>query len=141
MDVTRAHATALAAALVPLDYQTFQGDVTGPDSELRFPYLVVWTPPAGLAGINLHGTAHTATTMIQVTAVGQTTDEVLAALDRVAASVVGRALPIPGRTCTRVQQVAASGPPRTDPSVRTPDGQPTRFGWITLSFASMPAGS
>jgi hypothetical protein len=73
--------------------------------------------------------------------VGQSADDVLAALDRAGVLLESRRPPATGgRVLGQVQRVAASGPPTPDPTVRTvPAGKPTYMAWVIYALTSIPA--
>lgn len=126
MDVSRAHATAIKDLLAALPYTVYLGEVTDPEDTIGYPYLVVWPPPADRPSNTLAGYDSQATTLTQVTAAGTTVDEVLAALDRVAALLHRQRPTVAGRRCTPLRQIPGAGPPQPlrDPRVRTVDGRP-----------------
>lgn len=138
-DVGYAHAEALRLLLDVLPYAVYLGKVTETDSELRYPYLVVWPPPPLRTGQNLTGTLLSATTRTQVSAIGQDVRETLTALDRVDARLQANRPVVLGRSCGLFSQVAVSGSPAPNPSVRTPDGQPTHLAWAIYALTSIPA--
>ncbi len=140
MDVSRAHAAAIAAMLNPLPYKVYVGEVTDSDADLTYPYLVLWPPPKTLGAENLTGNLLRATTRTQMSAVGQDPNETLEALGRADSLLVGKRPAIEGRSCGQLTHAATSGPPTPNPSVRTrPASQPTHLAWVIYSLTSIPA--
>lgn len=141
LDPSRAHAAAihdLATAGVPADWQTHLGEVTVPDADLTYPHLIVWPPPATRPVTTLAGYAGEITTTTQVTAVGRTHDEVLAALDRVGQALHRRRPVIDGRECGLITHVASGAVPQRSESLRTPEGRPTWYSFALFSLFSSP---
>lgn len=137
MDPSRAHYTALCDLIdAALDYAHYRGKVTDPDDALTYPYLVSWPPPAQRTLTALAGKSSNLMTSIQVTAVGRDVDEVVAALDRVAAAVVGAQPVISGRSCGRIEDESPGQPPEQSDVTRTPDGQPVYRGYGIYKLSS-----
>lgn len=125
VDPSRAHALAIKALIdAAVEYTGYLGKVTDADADLTYPYWILWPPPASRALDRLAGNGHTLTTVTQVTVVGRDVDEVLAALDRIAAAVVGVQPVIAGRNCGRIEDLSPGQPPQESDVTRTPDGQP-----------------
>lgn len=149
-DVSRQHADAIAdlanAALAPIQvagrYRVYVGEVTTAETEMVYPYVVVWPAPAMRPTNTSNGYDGAATTTTQITAAGNSVDEVLAALDRVAAGLHRRRPLIPGRQCSPLTQVPGSQPPQPerDDQVTTPTGRPVFFSFALFSLYSTPAG-
>jgi hypothetical protein len=142
-DVGWAHASAIHTMLTAATpYDVYIGDVTVPDDELEFPYLVVWPPPGTRPTITLNGYGGEATTRTQVTGAGRTVREVLAVLDRASAALHRRRPTIPGRACSLMRQVPGTADvpqPRRDPKARTRDGLPILSSFLQFSLFSSPA--
>lgn len=144
LDPSRAHAEAFAAMIrgrtATEGYQLFVARVTVPDDQLTYPYYVVWPPPVARSINTQAGYDGHVTSTIQLTAVGRTEAEVLAALDRAAAGVHRRRPVIEGRRCSLITQVGQGSPPSPDrdDTVRTSDGQPVFFSFLQFAFMSTP---
>jgi hypothetical protein len=135
-DIGWAHADALAVLLEPLPYVLFIGDVTAPDDALRYPYLVLWPPPANRQTVTLNGYGGEATTTTQITAAGRSIREVLAALDRVGTRLHRRRPTIPGRACGLIRQEPGdTAPPQKDQAASTPE-QPIFFAFLHFTLHS-----
>lgn len=137
----RAHAQAvydLIVAAVPATTKVYRGEITTPDADLTYPYLVVWPPPPTREDDALEGFAGHLSTTTQVTAAGASVDEVLHALD-LAAGALHKVTPtIAGRSCAPFRQVPGASPPQPtrDPEVRTADGRPIFFSFILVELHS-----
>jgi hypothetical protein len=137
LDPSRAHADAivglLRASVTAEDYPVYVGEVTDPEDDITYPYLVVWPSPATRPVNSLAGYDGAVTTAVQVTAVGTTVDECLAAMDRATVAIHRRVPVIDGRTCAPVKTSAAQVP-RRDDKVHTPDGRPVYY---TFTLATL----
>lgn len=133
-DVSRAHHLAVYGLLATVGAQRYFGKVDVPDSELVYPYLIVWPVPATRNQINLAGNLSDAVTISQVTAVGRDVDEVLATLDRAAAALHGVRPVIAGRLPGLIRQQPGNQPVVPDTSVSSDDGQPT---YMSASFFAL----
>lgn len=148
-DVSRQHAAAIknlieaAVAGEAQDgrYRVYVGEVTTAEDAIAYPYLVVWPPPAMRPTNMLNGWDGAATSTIQVTAVGSTVDEALAALDRAAAALHRRRPVITGRVCGLITQVPGATPPapQRDDRVNTPAGRPPFLTFALFSLYSTVA--
>jgi len=138
-DPSRAHAAAVLTLVEASEYPVYLGKVTVPDADLTYPPLIVWPPPGRRNLIAIAGTAATLTGVIQETAVGRDADEVLAALDRTAAQLVGVTPTITGRRCARITEVGPGAPVVQNDGLRTPDGQPTYRGVALYQLMSTAA--
>lgn len=125
MDPSRAHAHTIHDLIgAAVEYVGYFGKVTDADSDLTYPYWITW-PPAGIRTLDrLAGTGHQFTTVTQVTVVGRDVDEVLAALDRIGAALVGVTPQIAGRSCGRIGDLSPGQVPEKSDVTRTPEGQP-----------------
>lgn len=151
VDVSRQHGQAIAdlidAALAPLQiggrYTVYVGEVTTPESDIAYPYLVVWPPPVWRPTNTQAGYDGAAVSTVQVTAAGTTVDEVLAALDRAAAALHRRRPAIPGRMCGLITQVPGATPPQPerDDTVHTPAGRPVFFSFVLFTLYSTAGGT
>jgi hypothetical protein len=119
-DPSRLLAAALADLLASAGYPVEVGEVTTPDDELTYPYLVLWPPPVVRGPTSLDATSDQQDVTFQVTAVGRDEDETLAAADRAADALVDQVPTIAGRTFNQIQQEPLSQPPRPDPGGRDP---------------------
>lgn len=144
LDPSRAHAQVFVAmvraGVATEEYDVYVAKVNKPDAEITYPHLVVWPPPVSRGATTLGGYDGNATSTFQITGVGRTDDEVLAALDRAAAALHRRRPVIPGRRCGLITQVGEGGPPapQVDPEHRTADGQPVFFSFLQFRFLSTP---
>lgn len=148
-DVSRQHAAALAAmldaALAGLQtggaWRVYVGEVTDPEAEVTYPYLVVWPPPAFRPTNTLAGYDGVARSTIQVTAAGTTVDEVLACLDRAATALHRRRPQIAGRRATPITQQPGATPPAPsrDDTVHTADGRPVFYSFALYQVESTAA--
>jgi hypothetical protein len=143
-DIAWAHADAIKAMVeAATDYPIFMGEVTAPDDQLEYPYLILWPPPASRPTTTLAGYGGEATTRTQITAAGRDVREVLAALDRVGAALHRRRPTIPGRRCgliTQTPEIPDPPQPDRDETARTlPDGRPVFISFLQFSLFSAPA--
>jgi hypothetical protein len=138
-DPSNQHAEAIHGLLVDnSDFTWHFAEVVPADSDLTFPYGVVWPAPGGRPPVTLAGNSSLVSTVTRITGVGRDPNEVLAVLDR-AAEILHRVIPvIPGRRCSAITQDPTGGPPvdvERDPQVRTADGRPVFY--APLRFALM----
>lgn len=139
VDPSRAHAHAILALVEATQYTTYNGKVTDPDELLSYPHLIVRSAYGVRALTALVGRSATLTTVTDVVAVGRDPDEVMAALDRVAAQLVGAQPTITGRQCGDIADVTQPGvPPLEDKTLLTPDGQPTYRSVGSFELVSTP---
>lgn len=140
-DLSRMHHRAIFDLLDDVGQDQFFGKVDVPDTELAYPYLIVWPAPGHRQILNLAGNLSDVTTLSQVTAVGRDVDEVLATLDRAAALLHGHRPTIVGRLVGLIRQQESGEYVRPDDTVHTPDGQPTYMGvaFFTLNSTAAPA--
>ena len=139
-DVGWAHADAIHTILGTVTpYPVYIGEVTTPDDELEYPYLVCWPPPATRPTTTLNGYGGEATTTTQVTAAGRDVREVITALDRATAALHRKRPVIAGRRCGLLSQVPAAEPPQPirDDTVSTPE-RPVFYSFIQVSLFSAP---
>lgn len=149
-DVSRLHRSAivdtLTAALAVEQaggaYQVYDGEVTTSEADITYPYLVVWASPVHRPTNLQAGYDGAATTTSQITAVGASIDEVLAALDRVGDALHRRRPTIVGRRCGPFTQVPGAEPPQPqrDDTVHTPAGRPAFHSFALYSLYSTPTG-
>lgn len=148
-DVSRQHAAVVVAMIEAAvageaqqdRYRVYVGEVTDAEADVKYPYLVVWPPPAMRPTNTLAGYDSAAASTIQVTAAGSSVDEVLAALDRAAAALHRRRPQIPGRVCGLITQVPGAFPPapQRDDKVNTPTGRPVFYSFALFSLYSTAA--
>lgn len=140
VDPSRAHAKAIDDLIdAAVEYKLYRGKVTDDDADLTYPYLISWPAPGNRTLDRLAGTGHRFTTTQQITAVGRDVGEVIAALDRVAAAVVGVAPQIAGRRCGRIVDVSPGQVPEKSDVTRTPEGQPVYRSFGLFQLMSTPA--
>lgn len=139
------HANAIHGLLdAALTYTVYLGEVTGPDGELTFPYIVAWPPPPDRPTLTLAGYGGEITTTTQVSAVGRDVTETIAAMGR-ASEALHRVRPtIAGRRCGLITQVPQQmPPPRPDERVRV-NGRPVYLTFslfrLDSSLSVMPVG-
>lgn len=143
-DVSRAHNRAIYDMLAPLTspptgYQRYFAKVDVPDSDLTYPYLIVWAAPGHRQILTLSGTVSDLTTITQVTVVGRDDDEVLGALDRAADLLHGHRPAIGGRLPGCIRQQPVDRPVRPTDTSRTPDGQPYYMSFALFELNSTAA--
>jgi hypothetical protein len=146
-DPSRQHAAVVKAILDRAfatggeAYRVYLGEVIDPDDQLAYPYLIVWPVPARRGVTSLDGTGRQARTTLQITAVGQSPDEALAALDRVADALQGVTPTLPGRTAGQLRQPDDFAPPpvRQSDQMRTPSGRPPFIAVDQWELTSVPA--
>lgn len=138
-DPSRAHGQAIHALAVQAGYPMFFGKVTAADTDLEYPYGVVWPPPARRDLITMAGRTATATTTTQISVVGRDPVEVAAALDRIDDQLVGVRPDIEGRRCSRIASRSPGQVPIRDDTTRTPDGQPVYMAVGLYELTSTPA--
>lgn len=148
-DVSRQHGAALAAMLSAAlageqaqgRYRVYVGEVTTPEAEITYPYLVVWPSPAYLPTNTMAGYDGAVRSTIQITAAGVSVDEVLAALDRVGVALHRRRPQITGRNCSPLTQLPGAVPPapNRDEHVHTPDGRPVFYSFALYQMQSTAA--
>jgi hypothetical protein len=144
-DTSRAHTRAIYDLLKPLTdlptrYQRFFAKVDVPDSELKYPHLIVWATPGVSTMLNFTGNLSSRATVTQITAVGRDEDEVLAALDRADNLLQGVRPNIPGRLPGLIDNIPAGQAITPNETLRTsPDGAPTYRGIALYALQSTPA--
>lgn len=140
-DVGWLHAQAIHGLLVgATPYPVYLGEVTTPDEEIEYPYLVAWPPPATRPTITLAGYGGEATTTTQVTASGRDVRETITAMDRASAALHRRRPVIAGRKCGLIRHLPdAAGPPQPtrDPQLYTP-ARPVFFTFAQFALMSSP---
>lgn len=143
-DPSRAHAKAkleLLRAALPDTVDVYLAKVDKTDEALRWPYLVLWPPPAGRPVDSLEGYSGQVSTRTQITGAGTTPDEVLAVLDRASAALHCVTPAIPGRMCGWIRMSDDLLAPITvDPAKKTFDGRDIYVGRIFAELMSTPAG-
>lgn len=114
------------------------GGVRVPDSELEYPYLVHWPVPATGQIANLAGNLIPKLNECRFVVCGRDADEVLWALDEIAAALIGKRLVIDGWRCNLIRQH-----PDTKPILENPkalfQGRPTWTGWGHYLMGAEPA--
>lgn len=144
-DTSRSHARAIFNRLQPLTelptrYQVFFAKVDLPDSELKYPHLIVWATPGTSEMINFTGNLSSRATVTQITAVGRDEDEVLAALDRADDLLQGVRPAITGRLPGLITNIPSEQAITDNQTLRTfPDGAPTYRGIALYALQSTPA--
>jgi hypothetical protein len=142
-DTSRAHGHAIFDLLQPLTdlagIERFFGKVSGPDSALTYPYLVVWANAGYRELLTMAGNLSDLTTVVQLTGVGRDVDEVLSVLDRSADLLEGVRPFIVGRTCGFIRNIPSGESVRPDETLRTPDGAPTYRGVALYELNSTAA--
>jgi hypothetical protein len=123
----------------PTEYRIFVGRITGSDDDLSYPYLLLTSPPATRAILNLTGNLSDATTTHQLMAVGRTEDEVLQAIDRGAGLLQGVRPVVPGRYPGLIRQVIPEPILVPDDAVVTPAGTPTYTAVLQFQLNSTAA--
>jgi hypothetical protein len=138
-DIAWAHADAIHSMLTAaVAGWNIYLDEPIPDSADR--YLKIWPPPVVRPVTTLAGYGGEGRTTTQVTAAGRSIREVITALDRCGAALHRRRPTIVGRRCSLISQAQdVPDTPRPDPDVRTADGQPILFSFLSFSLFSAPA--
>lgn len=140
LDVGRHHTDAVMAMLEPLAYTVYCVEVTADDAHLNYPYLVVYPTPGAVNGVTLNASALNFVMQWQITAVGLTSIETQAAIDRSRMLFVGVTPVVPGRTCGLITQLPGTPPVRQDPTERDPvTGRPLFYGLTQFAFTSHPS--
>jgi hypothetical protein len=134
----RAVQTMLQDAL-PIDTDVFYGKVTKADSQLTFPYVVVWLSPSTLVRANLTGTIASPDSRLQITGVGRDEDEVASVLDRAGTALHGKRPTINGYRPGLMWQVPAEIPIVKNEDLWTPQGTPTYRGVSMFRLSCEPA--
>ena len=128
---------AFVEARLP-DHPYHYGGVQVPDSELVYPYIVHWPIPAVGEIANLAGNLIPRLNEVRFVVCGRDADEVLWALDEIAAALIGQRPVIDGWNCNLIRQ----GPDRA-PVVENPkalfQGRPTWTGWGLYRMGAEPA--
>lgn len=141
-DPSRLHLLAFAGlitAALPDTVDLYTGRVSKPDSELRWPYLVLWPSAARRATPDLNGYAGQVSTRTQITGAGTTIDEALAVLDRASEALHGVTPTIVGRDCGWIRVGEdVSGPTVAAPGEKTADGRDIYVGYLFAELTSTP---
>lgn len=117
-------------------YQRFYAEVDVPDSELKFPFVVVWPMSPSSDLVNATGTLVDRTNLTQVSVTGRDADEVGAALDLVDGLLVGKKPTIAGRDPGFIRGVPNNVPIRPNETLRTSEGAPTYLGTALYTVTS-----
>lgn len=139
-DPSREHAKAkyeLLRAALPDTVDVYLAKVDKADEDLRWPYLVLWPPPASRPIDSLEGYSGQVVTRTQITGAGTTPDEVLAVLDRASAALHCVTPTILGRSCGWIRMSEDPPPPiAVDPDKKTYDGRDIYVGHVFAELAS-----
>lgn len=147
-DISRLHAQAMVAlvnAAVAGEqqdgrYKVYVGKVTDAEADVKYPYYVIWPPPAMRPTNTMAGYDGAAQSTIQLTAAGITENDVLAALDRAAAGLHRVRPTIPGRACGAFRQVPGATPPAPLREDRVnANGQPVFVAFALFDIYSTPS--
>lgn len=138
-DITWAAAAAAATVLETLGHTIEVGDVTTPDPDVTYPYLVIWVNPAERAPTSLNGAAMQTTVPLTVTAVGRDPRETATTADRAADLLAGARLVIAGYTTALATQVTGSATVRAAPERDPATGRPVYIAPSVWQVQALPA--
>lgn len=128
----------LLEAALPAGTDVFYGKVTRSDSELTYPYVVVWVIPATLIRGNLAGNLASPDSRVQLTGVGRDEDEVASVHDRCGYALQGQRPTITGYRAGLIWQVPIQVPITRNEDLWTPEGTPTYRGVSMFRLSSEP---
>lgn len=103
----------------PLGYGLYNGETPGEESEILYPYAVLWHVPALRQSVVLRGYAGEIFTRVPITFAGLSPRDVAGIADRGSAALHRVRPVIPGRRCGDIEQeqLAIPAAPRPDPNV------------------------
>lgn len=130
---------AMVQAALPAGLDVFYARVTKPDSELIFPYVVVWSIPSMRRRANLTGTIASPDSRVQLTGVGRSPDEVTWILDRAGDALQGQRAALGGDWRSGlIWEMPVEQAITKNEDLWTADGSPTYRGVSMYRLSSEP---